>query len=54
MKFDWTITLGTVVNLAGMLVGVVIIWGRFRALETKVDAMWRWFMKQMNSVGDEA
>ena len=53
MRFDPTITLGTLLNLVTVVVGVALLWGRFRSLETKVDAMWRWFMKQMNQIGDD-
>lgn len=49
--FDPTISLGTVIQLATMLITVAVVWAKLAAklgaLETKVDALWDYFTKRM-------
>lgn len=54
MKWDPTISLGTVLNLAGLLVTLVFLGlkleRRLSSMETKVAALWKWFVGQVPDV----
>ena len=47
LTYDPTVSLGTLLQLGGMIVTLIIVWTqivtRLARLETKVDAMWKWF-----------
>jgi hypothetical protein len=44
MKFDWTINLG---NLIPIVTFLILIVNKMSRMETKVDAMWRSFTKDL-------
>ncbi len=49
--FNWEISLGAVLTIITMVVGFFIFYGRmvgrFTSIETKVDAIWEWWTRQM-------
>jgi hypothetical protein len=53
IKFDWNISLGTIIHLFGMVVCVVGLYvklnDRLSALETKVDIIFAWWTKKMGT-----
>jgi hypothetical protein len=51
--FDWTLSIGNLIGVAAMLIG--FFWAlsvRMRAMETKVESMWNWFIGQMPDLRD--
>jgi len=49
LLYDPTISLGTILQLGGIMVTLIVVYtqvvSRLARLETKVDALWTWFMK---------
>lgn len=47
-RFDWSITLGTLIHLVALLVGFVWAWVKMRdrlvAIETKLAPVWAWWV----------
>lgn len=47
VAYDPTISLGTILQLGGIIVTLIVVYtqivSRLIRLETKVDAMWKWF-----------
>lgn len=52
VQFDWTISLGTVLHgivvLGGLFMVYVKMEHRLTSMETKINAMWHWWMKRLN------
>lgn len=46
MKFDFTITIGTLINLVGFAAILITAYTRYVKLEMKVDEMYEWFKKR--------
>ena len=50
MRFDWTITFGTLVHLVGMIIAGGLVYtklsDRLARLETKVDMIYEWWTKE--------
>lgn len=54
MTVDWSISLGTIVNIIAFLVTLIALHHanikRLAELETKVDAMWEWFARKLEGI----
>ena len=50
IAYDPTVSLGTLLQLGGILVTLIVVYtqviARLTRLETKVDALWNWFMER--------
>ena len=47
LKWDGSINIGTLVQIGVVLWGIHKLLGRLDRLETKVDPLWDWFLKQV-------
>lgn len=55
MTFDPTVTLGTVLNLLVVGVGIMLAWSKLKErlirIETKLDPIWTWWNTDSNGNG---
>lgn len=47
MHFDGTIQLGSILNAVAILGAALALYGRFSAMETKVNAIWEWWTDEV-------
>jgi hypothetical protein len=47
VSYDPTVSLGTILQLGGIIVTLIVVYtqviSRLARLETKMDALWKWF-----------
>lgn len=52
IKWDPTISLGTVLALIAMLAPILVLITRLAKIELKVEEMWEWFRKHSKVIVD--
>jgi hypothetical protein len=48
VHFDWSISLGVVLNVVTFIITAAMGLKKLGHIETKVDALWSWFLKEHN------